>query len=122
MTTLNDIKNYAPSLRTDSWELMQIANILGINERSFKLLLEAYRRKNLTASVQKDVYGVGTPSKYKDKFFKALDKGSVKSHMNTNWTLTPSGKNVLQIIETYLHTPRHQDVKQHLSKVIMKMQ
>lgn len=118
---MTDITNYNPSLKTDSWELLQVANALGINERSFKLLLEAYRRKNLSNS-KSQVHGFGTPSKYKDKFFKAVDKTKALPHQNTNWMLTPKGKEVLAIIENIVKIPKNQDVKEHLSRTIMKLE
>lgn len=119
---MTDIKKYEPSLKTDTWDLLNIATALGIEERSFKLLMEAYRRKNLSTVKVANVYGYGTPSKYKDKFFKAVDKTSVSAHRNTNWTLTPRGKEVLSIIEETVKLPLHKDVREHLNRTIMKME
>lgn len=110
------------STKTQSWDLLDLGNKLGINERSFKLLLEAYRRKNLAVHKQKGIYGIGTTSKYKDKFFKAVDKRKLVSHANNEWTLTPKGLEVLSIIEEYITVPQHNEVIEHLAKTIKKIE
>ena len=110
---------------TDAYDLITLGEMLGINDRSFKLLLEAYRIKNLSGLASKNIAGFGTPSKYKDKFFKAINKADVQPHKNTNWELTPRGKEVLQVIEeniVILPTQDKKDVKVHLSNIIRKLE
>ena len=116
----NFLNKFTPTLNTDKYEIMQIANILGINENDFKLLMEAYRRKNNPLIKCNKVYGFGIPSKYKSHFFKPINKDNVKRHYNSEYTLTNKGKEVLNIIENFIYVPKDIKIKEHFNKVLLK--
>lgn len=103
----------------DKWELIQLQNFLNVNEKQFKLILEAYRRKNLmkgTKTHEDKFLGLGFPSEYKSKFFKPSFK---ETRGSNNWyCLTNSGIELLKVIEEFLPTPKDEQVKNKLNLIL----
>lgn len=103
----------------DKWELIQLQKFLNVNNKPFKLILEAYRRKNLLRGDKKHTdkfLGLGFPSEYKSKFFKpSFDE----TRGSNNWyCLTNSGVELLKVIEEYLPIPKDDDTKTKLNLIL----
>lgn len=94
---INTIENY---------DLIQLNNYLGLNKKDFKLLLEAYRRKNIAS--QSKAYtidlGIGLKKEYKSKFFTCSEETEQPNKVN-RYKLTSAGIATLKIIENYLPIP-----------------
>lgn len=116
---MQEIKVLNTNGKIESWDLIELRDNLGIGEKDFKLLMEAYRRKNLLDR-DKKILGIGTPKEYKSKFFKPLDKDNVKDKENNPFTLSQRGIEIIELIEKYLPKPTLKDSKEKLSKVITR--
>lgn len=114
MTTLNTGK-------IENWDLCQLRDYLNINSKDFKLLMEAYRRKNLLDEKPKSIHdtmlGTGNPHQYKSKFFSV--KGGVAQAKVNNWYgLSKSGKEILNEIEKIMPIPTETTVKNKLNRIL----
>jgi len=100
----------------DRWDLINLCKFLNIKGSDFKLLIEAYRRKNLSADIKAYDYpylGFGSVDEYKrSKYFKASKKIVPNQY---NWyCLTATGQELLKTIESYLPIP---DKSANLGKI-----
>lgn len=101
-------------------DLLNLGEFLNINNRDFKLLLEAYRRKNVlqspTPKSYRDWLGNGSTSQYKSRYFKPL--GEAKPKVNNLYILTERGVEALKAIESLLPIPRETKTIDRLNKVL----
>lgn len=113
MTTLNTTK-------VDKWDLSQLQSFLNVNTKDFKLLMEAYRRKNLLdtkpKSIDDTMLGLGSPHQYRSKFFTVNGKETPK--VNNWYGLTTSGKGVMKEIEKVMPIPTDAESKNKLNRLL----
>lgn len=113
MTTLNTTK-------LDNWDLCQLRDFLNINTKDFKLLIEAYRRKNLLddkpKSIDSKMLGTGSPHQYKSRFF--VVNGVEKPKVNNWYGLSNSGKEVMKEIEKIMPIPADTVSKERMKRTI----
>lgn len=107
--------------KIDRWTLLELENYLNIKPRDFKLLMEAYRRKNVLKDQKTFDYpflGQGLPSQYKNcRFF--TPHGGKETPKVVNWyRLTKSGEEVLKTIEQILPIPTDTKIKNKLNEIL----
>lgn len=89
----------------EHFDLLELRDNLGIQEKDFKLLMEAYRRKHLTGR-NNGIMGLGTAKEYKCKFFTLADKNNISTVSNA-YVLSVKGIEIMKLIEEYLPSPQN---------------
>lgn len=113
-----EIKTIDTNKKVEAWDLLELRDALGINESDFILLMEAYRRKHLQPDRDKNILGRGTPKEYKSKFFTPLDKTHVQSGMQSCYTLSKRGLEIMELIEKFVPKPKYQDKIEKLNTLL----